>query len=297
VPGVSTRLADVWAASEAVPYPLRAFFYDEPALRAHPGAGQHVLYEAVRDAAPPHRAATGGEPALWRLDQVFYPAVPLPSGEMNRSVGHWNPPGQREVFEVQQGRVALLVRRRQPGSAVEMFDCAPGALVPIPPGSWHVTYVLQGPAVVANVYSAMVQPPPEPAREVRGKYFNSPPVRVGLRCASGAMLGAPVPSGGPDGVVLFGDPADTPRATVIRHRVGPAGQAGFALVAGLLGQAGSGEKLHRLARWCDEWAPDRAAADLLTVPPAGALPEPRWAYQLADGHGPRELRSPSRRGR
>ena len=78
-----------------------------------------------------------------------------------------------------------------------MFDCAPGALVPIPQGSWHVTYVLQGPAVVANVYSAMVQPPPEPAPGVRGKYFNSPPVRVGLRCASGAMLSAPVPSGGP----------------------------------------------------------------------------------------------------
>jgi hypothetical protein len=170
---VTRTLAQVLAESAAAPEDARCFFYDEARLRASARTRDQVLYRAERDTCPARTVvAAEGARHTWRLDRVTYPGDDLPTGELGRSVGHWNPPGQSEIFEVIRGEIVVLTTLG-PGP-VELVRCPPGSAVCLRPGAWHLTYVLRGPAVVANIYT-------EPVRSAAGKYFSAPAVRVGLR--------------------------------------------------------------------------------------------------------------------
>lgn len=174
-----TRVLD---GSARAPDGHRAYFHDEPALRA---AADRPLYEAERDLLPPRDGVLddGTGPRRWRLDRVRYPAADLPTGELNRSTGHWNPAEQWEVFQVDAGEVVLVVRAPGPGRPTELVRCGPGAVLPLLPGSWHLTYVWRGPAVVTNAYSV----PEEPERPGE-KYFTRGPLRCGLRREHGRVV-------------------------------------------------------------------------------------------------------------
>lgn len=171
-------VSGVLDGSDGAPDAFRVFFHDEPGLRAAVAAEDHVLYRAERDVLPgrPGLLDGGDGPRQWRLDRVRYPAADLPTGELNRSTGHWNPVEQWEVFQVDSGEVVLVVRAPGPGRPIELVRCGPGTVLPLLPGSWHLTYVWRGPAVVTNAYSVPV------GRERPGeKYFRRGPLRCGLR--------------------------------------------------------------------------------------------------------------------
>lgn len=171
---VTTLLSDVLSRSSRAAPDLRPYFHREAELRAL--APEHVCYAAVRDAAAPVPMPARGE--TWHLDRVHFRGEDLPTGELNRSVGHWNPADQVEVFEVESGAVVIVVREPRPGAPVWLVRAAVGSTVSVPPGSWHLTYVPDGPATVTNVYSRRAEPP-------AGKYFTRPPVRCGLRRVDG----------------------------------------------------------------------------------------------------------------
>jgi len=171
-------VSGVLDSSQAVPAAFRAYFHDERRLRATVEGVDHVLYRAQRDVLAPRWGVGDHDrpPRPWRLDRVFYPAEDLPSGELNRSIGHWNPADQWEVFQVDRGEVVLVVRAPGPGRPTELVRCGTGTVLPVLPGSWHLTYVWQGPAVVTNAYSV----PAEQAAPGK-KYFTRGPLRCGLR--------------------------------------------------------------------------------------------------------------------
>jgi oxalate decarboxylase/phosphoglucose isomerase-like protein (cupin superfamily) len=174
-------LAQVLAESETAPPRLRAFFYDEATLRMSARQQDRLLYTAERDVHAPRTVRLpDGDMLTWRLDRVHYPAGDLPSGELNRSVGHWNPQDQWEIFSVEQGEVAVVVTSASTGR-VDVVHCTSGEVACVRPGSWHLTYVLEGPAVVANLYC---EPGATGQRNGRAdqtaKYFTRPAVRVGL---------------------------------------------------------------------------------------------------------------------
>lgn len=171
-------IREVLEDGEVVPVAFRAYFHDERRLRATVEDADHVLYRAQRDVLAPRSGADGHgrPPRRWRLDRVFYPAEDLPSGELNRSTGHWNPSDQWEIFQVDRGEVVLVVRAPGPGRPTELVRCGAGTVLPLLPGSWHLTYVWQGPAVVTNAYSVTAE---HAAPEK--KYFTRGPLRCGLR--------------------------------------------------------------------------------------------------------------------
>jgi hypothetical protein len=177
VDSVTQTVSKVLAAGARSQAEFRAYFYDEPRLRGQVRGREHVLYRARRDILPPRLGAGhDGVTTEWRIDQVHYPAAGLPSGELSRSTGHWNPGDQWEIFQVDQGEVVLVVRLPGPGRRTELIRCAPGTVLTVAPGSWHLTYVWRGPAVVTNAYSV--------SRSHNGhaaKYFTRPTLRCGLR--------------------------------------------------------------------------------------------------------------------
>ena len=87
------------------------------------------------------------------------------------------------MFQVDAGEVVLVVRAPGPGRPTELVRCGPGAVLPLLPGSWHLTYVWRGPAVVTNAYSV----PEEPERPGE-KYFTRGPLRCGLRREHGRVV-------------------------------------------------------------------------------------------------------------
>jgi len=149
---VRQTLRGVLAASDQAPSEFRACFYREQVLREYLLGQDLVLYEAERDIVEP--AVTAGSGAYWRVDRVHYPGVDLPSGEPDRSTGHWNPADQWEVFEVERGEVVLLARQPGPGRQVELVHCDAGSVVVLRPGVWHLTYAPAGPATVSNAYTS-----------------------------------------------------------------------------------------------------------------------------------------------
>lgn len=170
---VRQTLRGVLAGSDRAAPELRACFYREHVLREHLLDRDLVLYEAHRDIVEP--TYTPGFGRCWRVDRVHYPGVDLPSGEPNRSTGHWNPTDQWEVFEVERGEAVLLTRMPGPGHPVELVHCAAGSVVVLRPGAWHLTYAPAGPASVSNAYTASRQGNHD------GKYFSRhPTIRCGL---------------------------------------------------------------------------------------------------------------------
>lgn len=125
-----------------------------------------LLYWAVRHFLPPRQLNTercvpaGGPdaslphgPGYLLADLVVYQPGVLPGGEPYRSTGHWNLPGQLEVFQTLTGRVAMLVAGHTVSGKPFVYQqvCGPGEMMAVPFGIWHTSYALDGPAAVFNV--------------------------------------------------------------------------------------------------------------------------------------------------
>lgn len=141
IPGPDIFLADRDAAQAAVA-----------------GGADPVLYRAWRNVLPPRQGTPpqNGEKAVaWLADLVVYQDGTLPGGEPFRSTGHWNPDGQLEVFQVLSGRVLIVTACA--GTAgrpyVRYQECTAGDLAVVPLAAWHLTYALDGPAMVFNIYT------------------------------------------------------------------------------------------------------------------------------------------------
>jgi hypothetical protein len=121
-----------------------------------------VLYRTIRRFLP-SRSLTSHElmvagtddhrPGHMLADLVVYQPGRLPGGEPYRSMGHWNLSGQLEIFGVLTGRIAMLVAgRTHSGDRFSYVQiCDAGTTMAVPFDVWHVTYVLDGPAVVLKV--------------------------------------------------------------------------------------------------------------------------------------------------
>lgn len=179
---VTRMLAHVLEDSAQRPEAMRPFLLREGWLREQGAGLDTVLYTAERNVLPPRTTATPEGSVEWRIDRVAYPGVPLPSGELDRSVGHWNPAHQWEVFEVDHGQVVIVVARPGTPNRVDLVRAPAGAIVSVPRGGWHLTYAPDGPAVVTNMYSTPVGRLPH---DDRSKYFRQPALRVGLRRCDG----------------------------------------------------------------------------------------------------------------
>lgn len=112
--------------------------------------GDVLLYEAYRDCLEPRKRCSEAE-EVWRADLIQFTGKPLPGGEPCRSIGHWNPPEQVEIFEVIEGRVVLLVMTAE--ESIEALDCLPGESWVIPKGSFHLTYAITR-SLVINIYNS-----------------------------------------------------------------------------------------------------------------------------------------------
>ena len=138
------------------------------ATAAYRSGSDPVLYRAVRRFLPSRSLSSrdvvvAGDAdearGLMIADLVVYEPGTLPGGEPHRSTGHWNLPGQLEIFEVLSGRMAMLVAGRtrfgEPFAYVQV--CSAGDTMAVPFDVWHVSYVLDGPAVVFNVSTRLLE--------------------------------------------------------------------------------------------------------------------------------------------
>lgn len=74
----------------------------------------------------------------------------LPNGTVNRSLGHNNDINEFEVHQVLNGIVLSLIRLNNNDIYLGIFG--KGDYFEIPPGAFHCSYILNGPALVANFY-------------------------------------------------------------------------------------------------------------------------------------------------
>jgi hypothetical protein len=134
----------------------------EAALAAVAGGTDPVLYRAWRDVLPPRESRppaerdTGQEGLSWLADLVVYQNGTLPGGEPFRSTGHWNPDGQLEVFQVLSGRVLIVAAGASATGRcyLQYQECRAGDVAVVPLAAWHLTYALDGPAMVFNIYTS-----------------------------------------------------------------------------------------------------------------------------------------------
>ncbi|MFJ2778096.1 hypothetical protein [Kitasatospora sp. NPDC087315] len=160
------RLADFFSKDEGGGPDV--LFADPAAVAAAVAAGaDQELYSAARDVLPsrvvpaPEKqdGPTSAGATLWSADLVIYQDGTLPGGEPFRSTGHWNPADQLEIFQVLSGRVLMLssiLDKPDGQSSVFFQECRAGDLAVVPFGAWHLTYVLDGPAMVFNTYSGPI---------------------------------------------------------------------------------------------------------------------------------------------
>lgn len=119
------------------------------------------LYLAYRDIAAPRpktdqTIADADGTHAWFADLVVYTAANLGhSPELGRSLGHWNTAAQVEIFQCLSGRVLMLHTNIDDdgNSTMDYHVCQAGDHVVIPFGAWHLTAVLDAPAVVFNIYT------------------------------------------------------------------------------------------------------------------------------------------------
>ncbi|CAO5174588.1 Glucose-6-phosphate isomerase [Frankia sp. AiPs1] len=124
-----------------------------------------LLYEAYRDVAPARHG--------WRADLVVYQPGTLPDGQPHRSIGHWNPPTQLEIFQILSGTTLMLVAGHRPDGSryVHQVTTRAGDVTVVPFGAWHLTYVLDGPAAVFNIYTDIhLDPDDAHSRQDDAKY-------------------------------------------------------------------------------------------------------------------------------
>ena len=158
-----------------------------------------VLYDAIRDFLPPrekasNRCATAGTPEHTAAesrthlfaDLIVYRPGTLPGDEPFRSTGHWNLPGQLEIFQTLTGRVLMLVGGRTRDGRPFLYEqvCEPGSVMAVPFGIWHVTYVLDGPAVVFNLTTEVGDAGHVTAHPGEEKYRRAAPIAVTARRAA-----------------------------------------------------------------------------------------------------------------
>jgi hypothetical protein len=116
-------------------------------------SSDQLLYVAAKDVFPIRVGSTDKE--SWRADLTLFSGSPLPSGELSRSIGHRNGPKCVEIFEVWYGRVRMYLQGPLGTAACECVyaDLEGGDRLEVPPGYWHSTHVLDGPALVFDIYS------------------------------------------------------------------------------------------------------------------------------------------------
>lgn len=142
------------------------YFADRRALDASCPVYDPVVYRAVRSflpcrdkdrelcvspGAPPDSENTRRRDMF--ADLIVYQQGTLPGDEPFRSTGHWNLPGQLEIFETLTGRVLMLVGGQVRDGRPFLYEhiCGPGDKMVVPFAVWHVSYVLEGPAAVLNI--------------------------------------------------------------------------------------------------------------------------------------------------
>lgn len=109
-----------------------------------------LLYKAKKNFLPIR--AEGDYAKQWRFDLTIYDAKQFNSKELNRSSGHLNGEKEIEIFQVWCGKVRIYYQVEAENKIVGVYqDLNPGEYSIIPPGAWHSTHVLEGPAVVANI--------------------------------------------------------------------------------------------------------------------------------------------------
>jgi hypothetical protein len=155
------------ASASGVPY---SYFADRDAVQEANDRGYDpVLYRAYRDILPrrnkkfdggrssvcPGSAGAEDGTSWWYTDLVVYPPGLLPGGELYRSTGHWNSDAQLEIFQTLTGKVLMLTgsRSSEQELCVKYQICHSGDIAVIPFGDWHLTYCLEGPAAVFNIYT------------------------------------------------------------------------------------------------------------------------------------------------
>ena len=152
------------------------------------------LYSAIRNILPPRVAGSGAGATVWSADLVVYQPGTLPGGEPFRSTGHWNPADQVEIFQVLSGRVLMLssvVADTGDGAGVYFQECRAGDLALVPFGAWHLTYVLDGPAMVFNIYSEPVsrrEDRPAPAASTKYRSDRAPAGITATRSGAGFAI-------------------------------------------------------------------------------------------------------------
>ena len=194
------RLSDLLGIGGDQPAPL---VDREAALALLQEEGQDpVLYRALRDIFP---ARTDTRTPI-RADLVVFETGTLPGGEPYRSLGHWNPPGQVEAFEVLSGRIVMLVAGISSSGVLFSYvrTLSAGDQLAVPLGVWHVSYAIEGPAVVFNMYANPHSPLDLGMHGGHdGKYQGNAPVSVTLRQSADGRLSATGPAGA---LAAWGDP-------------------------------------------------------------------------------------------
>lgn len=144
-------------------------------LRAAAGERDQLLYRCRRNVQVRQVRGPDGEQVTWRADEIRYQCGALPSGEAVRSLGHWNPEDQVEVFEVRSGRVVILVVFPEDLTTVSAASYGPGQACVLPPGVFHLTYSPWEPSTVFNIYN-------ESGHRATGdsKYLGAPPPQRAL---------------------------------------------------------------------------------------------------------------------
>jgi len=204
------------------------YFADRAALTTwHDGGYDPVLYHAVRDFLPPREKAgkncvpagtaePSGRAHLF-ADLVVYQPGKLPGDEPFRSTGHWNLPGQLEIFQTLTGRVLMLVGGHTRDGRPFLYEqvCGPGSVMAVPFGIWHVTYVLDGPAVVFNLTTDAGDAGQVTARPGEEKYRRAAPIAVTLRRRAGRheYVG--------EGLSYWGRPLGAPRTDWLQSLLAP----------------------------------------------------------------------------
>jgi oxalate decarboxylase/phosphoglucose isomerase-like protein (cupin superfamily) len=194
------RLADLLSAGDARGWHVADRAAAEDLIRE---GRDPVLYRAVRDVFPARLTATN----VIRADLVLYESGTLPGGEPYRSIGHWNPPAQLEIFQILTGQMAILVAGESCGGYRFAYVqvCAAGDTVTVPLGAWHVSYVVDGQAAVFNVYADLDGTADEGQT---GKYQRGTSVGITLRRDAGGLRAVATP----DARHIWNELTDPPRA-------------------------------------------------------------------------------------
>lgn len=88
----------------------------------------------------------------WRGDLTIYDGYDLQTGELNRSKGHVNNYSV-EIFQVLTGKIRMYLENETAEGKVTGYyaDLEAGDCILVPPGWYHSTHIIEGPAAVFNI--------------------------------------------------------------------------------------------------------------------------------------------------